>query len=205
MSKGRALGLSTTYGRKRGNVALRGTFLPDGYQTAELALSRTTASTSFRNRGSRSAIRWKATSITCCLRGEMQRVPREHARLQRKQGNRNPLIDHPEWAEQVRAPEIRRRWRARRRLAGGCGVTRGDPDISRSRTGSTKPHINARAATGSAGYGDRMRVVRHMTGFLSARGQTSHQPSNTKDQRPEGFNRPSGRRSMLDSRSAPVY
>ena len=37
MSKGRALGLSTTYGRKGVNVAPTGTFLPGGQQTAELA------------------------------------------------------------------------------------------------------------------------------------------------------------------------
>ena len=47
-----------------------------------------------------------------------------------------------------------------------------NPDISRSRTGSTRLHINARAATGSTGYGNRARVVCHLTGFLSARGQT---------------------------------
>ena len=38
MSKGRALGLSTTYGRKGVNVAPTGTFLPDGQQTVELAV-----------------------------------------------------------------------------------------------------------------------------------------------------------------------
>ena len=38
MSKGRALGLSTTYGRKRVNVAATGTFLPDGHQTDELGV-----------------------------------------------------------------------------------------------------------------------------------------------------------------------
>ena len=42
MSKGRALGLLTTYGRKRVNVAPTGTFLPDGQQTVELAVGRST-------------------------------------------------------------------------------------------------------------------------------------------------------------------
>ena len=48
MSKGRALGLSTTYGRKGVNVAPTGTFLPGGQQTDELACRRPVTGTCAR-------------------------------------------------------------------------------------------------------------------------------------------------------------